>query len=294
MKILCDFDGVLTDLTHEAERVREIFVRDMAQLTGIGPADSAGWVASAETALDREPHCHGWRWGAKITAFGNEDGFIRVNGVASCLDDWAVRGEAGLPMVAEKLRIAGHANFKDLAQSAYMKMVAETASGVRNPLDVPSVPVLSGLIAKGVEVVIVSNSGTDRIVQLLKSGGLSPVSHASGISGPLRVRGDAKKFCLGLAPRTFQVGDYVVDTDRPHYESIILEEKPDAVIGDVFSLDLALPNYLAGVVPALREITVILRKRDYTPSWSLDYIQKGTGRDNSVVLDELDQLLELA
>jgi FMN phosphatase YigB (HAD superfamily) len=256
MKVVSDFDGVLTDLTEEASRVRELFDEAVARATGREPGESALWLGEAEREMAAAPFRHGWRVKGRITAFCNEDGFVHTNALAAHLDRVRAGRDAGV-------------DFQELAQQAYLRMVEETAAGHRHPLDPRTAPVLSALIARGHEVVVVSNSGTERICRLLEGVGLSPVAHGTG-TGPLRVRGHAEKFRLGEGPRTFPVGEYVVDTDRPAYRTILTEERPDLVIGDVFSLDLALPLQLARE-GELRGIRLVLRHRPYTPNWSRDY-----------------------
>ena len=295
MKILSDFDGVLTNLNHEAARVREIFRRDFAALTGSSASETQSLLEEVEEEMDRVPHLHGWRVLNRVTAFCNEDGFIRANAVGACLDDWADQKRTDIVALRAKLKDAGKIDFKALSQSAYEQMVAETAAGKQHPIDESTRPVLQRLLDKGVDIVVVSNSGTDRIVQLLSNAGLSPVAHGKG-EGTLRVRGNARKFILGEAPRTFKVGNYQVDTHRPDYEKIIREEKPDLVIGDVFSLDLALPLQMAAArEKGFENLQVVLRKREYSPDWSLEHLTKGLGREvKGGIFDRLDQLLELA
>jgi hypothetical protein len=72
--------------------------------------------------------------------------------------------------------------------------------------------------------------------------------------------------------RSLDVGGRRVLVDRPRYRALIEEEQPDLVIGDVFSLDLALPLHLARTEPAtFGGIRLYLRTRDYTPDWSRQY-----------------------
>lgn len=295
MKILSDFDGVLTNLNHEAARVAEIFSRDFGRLAELSPASTAALMAEVEQEMAAFPYRHGWRVLSRVTAYCNEDGFIRANAAAACLDDWAERGRADVAALRKKLQAGGMKDFKALAQSAYEQMVAETAAGKQHPIDESTRPVLQRLLDKGVEIVVVSNSGTDRIVQLLANAGLKPVAHGAG-EGTLRVRGNARKFLLGEVPRAFNVGDYVIDTHRPHYEAILREEMPDVVIGDVFSLDLALPLRLAASKEkGFENLQVVLRKREYSPDWSLEHLTSGLGREaKGGIFDRLDQLLELA
>lgn len=293
MKILSDFDGVLTNLDSEAARVAEIFRNNLTTFAGASGHHVMGLMEQVEQEMHRFPHSHGWRVLDRITAFCNEDGFIRVNALAACLDDWSSHREE-VSTLQKDLQIKGFRDFKALAQNAYETMVAETAAGKQHPIDDRTQVVLQALIDKGAEVVVVSNSGTERILQLLNGAGLNAVPHGAG-TGPLRVRGNARKFLLGDSPRTFPVGPYLVDTHRPSYEAILREEKPDVVIGDVFSLDLALPLHLAASGDKdFQKLQVVLRKRAYSPDWSLEHLTHGLGREvTGGIFDRLDQLLEL-
>jgi hypothetical protein len=97
---------------------------------------------------------------------------------------------------------------------------------------------------------------------------------------------------LGDVPRHFDVGGYRVATDRPHYEQILVDERPDVIVGDVFSLDLALPLELVRRNPAaFGSPRIVLRVRPYTPAWSANYILQHARRDaRCAVIDRLELL----
>lgn len=267
MKILSDFDGVLTDQIEEAHRVREIFRDELAQASGAGTAVDE-ILAQAEVVMDREPWKHGWKSAGRVTAFANEDLFIRCNGLGACLDQMS----GTVLELRDVMRKAGHASFTDLAQFSYMQMVKETQAGKLKPMDSEVAGLFATLLSQGHEIVVVSNSGTQRILDLFKGVGVDAVAHDASPQAKLRVRGGAKKFELGQDWKTLTVGRYNVELNRPFYERILREEKPDMVIGDVFSLDLALPLSLArenalGSLPA----KLLLRTQSYTPSWSKEF-----------------------
>jgi len=292
MKFVCDFDGVLTDLSQEADRVMEIFALGLGTLAGLGPDQRTKLLASASHAMNDAPHRYGWYSQGRISAYCNEDGFIRVNALGALLDGWA--SDVGHPSEAgalrEKLCASGTKSFSDLAQASYFQMVKETAEGERHPLDARTRPVLEQIVSRGDEVVIVSNSGTDRILQMFSHAGLAAGTEAGA---KVRVRGNAQKFMLGDRAKSFSVGEYIVDTDRPNYEKILREERPDVVVGDVFSLDLALPTQLAREKEFSR-LRAILRKRPYTPDWSLRHLtQNQRGENRNGIVDSLDGLLGL-
>jgi len=129
--------------------------------------------------------------------------------------------------------------------------------------------VLRGFLNQGIDVVVVSNSATDRVMELLETVGLEPRAHVDDPSAQLRVRGGARKFELADDPEGFELHGFRFDVARPPYRTILSEEVPDAVIGDVFSLDLALPLYLTRTEPdTFRSMKILLRTRQYTPEWS--------------------------
>jgi len=290
-KFLFDFDGVLTDQTEEAGRVREIFRSGVMDLAKLSAGDTDLNLDKAEAAMNSEPWLHGWRVKGRVAAFADEDLFIRNNGLASCLDAWCADHEA-LSQIRKKVAAGGYVDFCALAQFAYEEMARETKQGAIEPIDPATATVLQEILDRGHSIVVVSNSGTDRIIRILSGCGLSPVAHAADPSALLRVRGGARKFELAEVSRNFSVGPYVIDVARPVYEEILREEKPVAVIGDVFSLDLALPLHLArtGVLPDLK---LFLRTRGYTPSWSKEFV-KNTKESNAsfFLLNDLNNLGE--
>jgi hypothetical protein len=223
--------------------------------------------------MDGQPDRHGWMSRGRVTAFANEDLFIRVNGLAACLDQWAYEGQPAAREVMQALRTGGFESFFTLAQGAYQQMVRETQSGQMKPIDPKTAPLMQKLLEAGHTAVVVSNSGTDRILDLLQRAGVEAVAHSSDPSAKIRVRGDARKFELAESSRSFQAGGYRVEVARPVYEAILREERPNAVVGDVFTLDLALPLHLARTEPmSFGGMNLFLRTQHYTPSWSKDFM----------------------
>src|SRR5262245_50929219 len=206
MRVLSDFDGVLTSIAHEAARVTEIFLDGLSQCDRDDDGPLPVVLANTYAEMEANPPQHGWRANGRITAFANEDGFIRVNGIAGHLDERAALGDPDVRTILYALRRLGTPTFGALAQKAYEQMVRETAAGRIQPLDTQATAVLQALIARGDEVVIVSNSGTERICQLLRGAGFEPLQDGDPGAGPLRVRGNARKFVLSNSPRYLDVG----------------------------------------------------------------------------------------
>lgn len=235
VKILSDFDGVWTDPTHEAVAVEHGLADDLASLTGFDVERvRADLVHCRERALESAVD-HGWIPGDRITAYCDEDAFLAVSGIASYL-------AAGACDVSAPYRDAhearGGPSFMALADGSFRRLGARPGVGELLP-DGPAT--LRALEELGVDLVVVSNSDTEKLVRLFTDAGISA---ATDDSARVRVRGGARKWSLGDAPEPIDVGGRVVDVNRPHYRAIIEEERPDLVVGDVYSLDLALPFHM--------------------------------------------------
>lgn len=276
MKLLFDFDGVLTDPSEEAARVAQIFREEVARLGETTPEVVEGLIRMAERSFEQTPWSHGWHDRQRLSAFCNEDPFIRTNAIAACFDQWAGKDSLILGEILALMHKKDIPSFHALANLSFQRMAKETSVGGFSPLDVNAVHAVEAMIAKGHEVVIVSSSSTERIVNLLHRAGfeVAETQYPSESSkGRIRVRGDARKFVLGEDVRhvsfAVETGEYAIEVNRPHYFKILSEEKPDVVIGDVFSLDLTLPLSLwREKAEGFEGIRIFLRKRHYTPDWS--------------------------
>jgi hypothetical protein len=294
MKILTDFDGVLTEQTDEANRVRAIFISGLAKFGNITEEQALEFVSSAESAIAKDPFKNGWRWGSRLSAFCDEDLFIKNIGVSAYMDASAADQNASLQAIQINLAEHGFDSIGALNQDAYYKMTEETMQESKKPVDAHTQAVLKHYLDQGTEIVVVSNSGTERVIDILRGADLDPADHAKSPDAQFRVRGDAKKFALGDSPENIQINDITFDVDRPSFLTILADEKPDAVIGDVFSLDLALPIYLSQSQPEhFSNLQVFLRTQHYTPKWSREIMTSHKEENASLhLLDELPHLIE--
>jgi hypothetical protein len=123
------------------------------------------------------------------------------------------------------------------------------------------------MLAAGVEIVVVSNSGTEKLQRWFAHAGVPAVVHPEAGAGALRLRGSAKKFVLDAQARdVIDAGGLPIDVARPHYARVLAEEAPGAVVGDVFSIDLALPLALKRRDPAWRHVRLFWLVHPYTPA----------------------------
>lgn len=303
MKILSDFDGVWTDPGPEAEAVRRLWIERTAELSGIDEDRvDADLRHLAAVALAR-PGEHGWAPNGRISAFADEDPLILGNAVADLMRRW---GEGDGPRDGEDaeiatrcaryvaaIRAAGHESIDAYANDLF----GEGTSGFRakhgSALRPGALEAALGLLERGIELVVVSNSTSEKILAWFEAAGIparDAKSEDPGDDPRVVVRGSAGKFVLGPDDEQIECGGRRIYVDRPMYRDVLRLEAPDLVLGDVFSLDLALPHALRRAGVSYAPQTLVLARRDYTPAWA--GVERAGGAIDRVV-DGLDELLDL-
>ena len=277
MRIVMDFDGVFTDPSQEGDacsrqfrnKIVSLALKELA-LDSEEKVDS--WLGELRARQASCPFEYGWRSEGRISAFTFEDPFIRNIGLADFMDglvaDGDVRAKKVLGELKAREKIPSYGQLSEWAfHQLHLKKAADPAAKAW----------VMEAIDRGHEVFIVSNSATDKIQEFLDQAGFPAEKRPT-------VRGGARKFGLGNRPQTIDVGQHgdltvQVDTDRPFYESALLELNPDAVIGDVFCLDLSLPIRLKRQKKLEFKWGIFYRHRDYTPTSMVELV---TGRATKV------------
>ncbi len=284
-----DFDGVYTDPSREGEECSRSFRNQIITLAlsdvGLGTEESVdSWLGELRVREAREPFRFGWRSEGKVSAFTFEDPFLRNIGLADYLDHLVGAGDERAVRVLRGLTARdGVTSFGALSEWAFHQLK------VKKKPDPSAKAWVVSAIERGHEIFIVSNSATDKICEFLDQAGFPEDRRPS-------VRGGARKFGLGRDPRHLEIGVHgsapvSVDTDRPLYETALLELQPDAVIGDVFCLDLALPVRLKREKKLNFHGGIHYRHRDYTPSPMLGLIGgRGSRIPEVSILREWEQL----
>ncbi len=292
MKFIFDFDGVLTDQTEEANRYHELFCQNLVDLSGFPARETEKLIQETTSLIETAPHLHGWKVHGRVSAYANEDLLVANVGLAMCMDELADSGNPKFATVRKNLQDKNIPSFYELSQKSFGQMIAETRAGKIHPLDPKTKTSFTKILNAGHKITVVSNSSTDRILNLLKNEKLDFVDHEKNPKANLRVRGGAKKFELAEVKQGFFVENYWVDTARPNFEKIIREEKPDVMIGDVFSLDLALPYYMAKTEPSsFVHLNLVLREQHYTPRWTKDFFAKSKEKNIQLLsIHSLDQI----
>jgi hypothetical protein len=230
-----------------------------------------GWSdAEAEAAMQRieakvlaEPTRWGWAPdGRRISAYVDEDPLCLSS--AMCLYiDVADDPELADARAAVLDRFESLAAFSEHCFIEAMKSYRERhppciVSDAREQLD--------AVLARGVEIVVVSNSSATKIAPWFQSAGIDAGPDAGH---KIRLRGSAGKQTLGETDASIVVGGRDVRVDRPRYRTAIEEERPDLIIGDVFSLDLALPHVMRSAGDPAAPSTLAIRRHAHTPQWVL-------------------------
>ena len=265
MKLLTDFDGVWTYPLAEGAAQGEALDTAFEAVAGDGERDAVrSWIARARSAIRAEPGRWGWVAGGRISAFADEDPFTEHGALLHYMEE----ARAHDPLAA-RLAAAAELNAGTLDRFGGRAHAAgvERVEAARGPGITPAAADAGRLLlSRGVEVVVVSNSGTEKLRRWFEHARVPFRIHHGRAVGALRLRGSAKKFVLDQARAdTIDVGGLAVDVARPHYESVLREELPDAVVGDVFSLDLALPLALKRREPAWRDVRLFWLVHPYTP-----------------------------
>lgn len=271
MKILLDFDGTLTNIEQEYEFEFAFILSEAEKRFGIENDAFQRLLSEAQKEIAHNPAEHGWRDNGRISAFCDEDLFMSVAAAMTLLDAWIAQGDARASILTDRI-IGGGSPMMDLAESAHRAMNGEPLGAFNTP-EPAVVSAINTLLDRDCEIVVASNSSAHRIIDKFEHVGLKPVDHNDNPSARFRVRGNAHKFGLGDNPQPVGFGDRQVDADRPYYADILRKERPQVVVGDVFSLDLALPVEMARREPMIYEdMQVYLRVRPYTPQWAVDSV----------------------
>lgn len=280
-KILSDFDGVWTNQGPEAELLLGWMVDKLAELAGVPVAQAQDELGILRAAMKDAPESHGWAPDGRISAYLDEDPLIE----ASALTRVLAQGESDTAKrYAKAVTDAGHETLAVFSEWCFRTATASFADA-HPPCIVPeAAALLKAIEDAGAEVVIISNSGAEKIVRWFQSAGID-AGEDNGHA--LRVRGSAKKWFLGDTQNAMKVGGREVLLDRPEYRSAILAERPDLIIGDVFSLDLALPHALRGRSILQAPDTLVLRKHAHTPDWVTE-TQAGGAIDH--IVDSVSEL----
>lgn len=264
MRILSDFDGVWTDQRGEAAAIQAAFAREAAALMGVEEEDAAEEFRGFHRRTLEDPASHGWWPRGFLSAFVDEDELLATGAVGRWLDT-----DADLPGAERWLsaiRAGGHERAEDLVNESFGPAMRAYRDEGEHRLVPEAREVALGLAGRGIELVIVSNSPTEKLRSMFAAEGLE--------EGPLlRLVGDARKWWIEEPEprRTFHGRE--VHLDRPRYREILGRERPDVVIGDVASLDLATPAFMRASGDLGDDLRLLLKGHGKASTWATSQVE---------------------
>lgn len=265
-KVLVDFDGVWTETGGQAAAVDAARGRRLAELAGLPPALVARCEEAASAALAAEPLAHGWRLEGRLSAYADEDPFLRHNATCSAIAILAGRGQPDCAALTAALAAKGHLDLGALGSEIFLAASHDYLDDHGHDLLPGADGVLRDLLAVA-DVVFCTNFTTDAVARSWVPRGFA--FDGTGATPGLSLRGLARKQVLTGDPAcTRDFGGRPVAVDRSHYRMAIEAERPDVVVGDVFSLDLALPLAMAADGHPDCRPACLLAPTRFTPAWS--------------------------
>lgn len=262
MHLVSDFDGVWTDPRAEADAIRDLMISRLVEVTELPQERVKTIFSEIEQEFIQNPFNYGWLFEGNITAYAMEDMYGRNHAIAIAIWDNKPSFEES-PLLREAI-VKLSSNADNFANDCF-RDGRDSYREINKSFLVPqAAEVVSKLRERGYKMTIVSNSKVTHILDLFEAADVSLDS--------FEVIGGARKFHLGFVPsipETLNWQGAQVSLKRPHYLEVLERLKPDAVIGDVFSLDLSLPIYLRNNQEGWKHFRGGLISQPYTPSWVL-------------------------
>lgn len=267
MRLLSDFDGVWTDPWREGLEQGAVVDEHLLGWAAADGVDGVGdWLARARARLAAAPLEHGWESDGRISAYADEDPFVMHAALLQLAHADAARDRVAAWLLDAVAR-NGYATLDAFGSFTHHEGVHRVEERRGPAILDDAAGAGRALLAAGVDVVVVSNSPEEKLERWFGSAALPLTHHPARAPGALRLRGGARKFVLGGAAAPIELGGVRFETARPRYREALEQERPAAVVGDVFSLDLALPLALRRHVAGWETLRLFWLKRAYTPSW---------------------------
>lgn len=300
IKLVSDFDGIWTNQDSEAEYVWKYILNKLSGLTGLSENGTADFLNTVKQEMNKAPYKYGWINNGSIACFYGEDPFGDNNAIFDFMgrkykstdnDDLTSR----VKKIGKSILDSGYTDFDKFANDCFFESTGKfKEEGKLNPCP-EAKEVLEKLFILNVDVVVASNSKTLKIEHLFSKIGYEPTNEESQERGALHARGNSMKFVIHNdyteLPEYLIINEsYRVPLRRKSYHEVLKDEKPDFVIGDVFSLDIALPLYLRLTVPEFSNLKVIQKVQKHTPRWVGDFLGKKEFEGIAYTVENISEL----
>lgn len=303
VKLISDFDGVWTNQNTEADYVWNFIITSIATLIVDTPKHINSLLVECKKEMDITPYEYGWFNNGTISTYYQEDPFGDNNAIFDYINRAASRRSYShfkqeLAKLKDAIEKKTNMTLAEFSNDCFMKSTKQfKLEGKLKPIDTAE-KIIKKLNSAGVEIVIVSNSKTEKIEHLFRKAGQTVTNEKSIIRGRLHSIGDAQKFVIDNSltdiPEYYGITKrFKVSLRRKNYFKILLAEKPDYVIGDVFSLDIALPLYLRMNDSGFSGLKVIQRLHKHTPVWVREHLAKDEFKGIAFMINSIENLPEI-
>lgn len=278
---LTDFDGVWTNPWRELQAVHATVREQLARLAGMPlPELEVAYQEFRNQVLD-QPHQHGWHLDGRFSSYVDEDYFAVPTSIGQYIDLAPCTASGTLRDAV----LGEYGSVLEFLDYCYHSTCARFRTEVDHDLTEGAERVLQWLLHHDVQVVFATNAPAEKVVDWFSHHGFGVTDARETEPGetPLRVYGRSGKQFLGASDATMDFSGRTVHVDRPQYRSILEREHPDLVVGDVLSLDLAVPLAMrhAGDPAAPKGIGIM--DLPHTPQWVKHSISKEPGHIDFLV-----------
>ncbi|MEM8709376.1 MAG: hypothetical protein AAGG01_00375 [Planctomycetota bacterium] len=260
MRILTDFDGVWTDQADEARFIQSWLARAVAPIIGATPEAALDDFDAFFEAAMKVPGEVGWAPDGRVTGFIDEDLLLSTGSVFYWLAQGGEHPRADL--WRDSIQRAGHASIEQFASDQFGPAMMTFRDEHAHAVVKEAKSVVDRWLAAGHRIAFVSNSNSVKLAGML--------GDAEIVAGErIEVIGGACKWLIGKDEPRPTVGGRHVYMDRPRYREILERFRPDMVIGDVASFDLALPAFMRSRGELGSDLRLVLRRNENSSKWAL-------------------------
>lgn len=300
VKLISDFDGVWTNQAVEADYVWNYIISSISTFTEDTPKHINSLLIECKKEMDSTPYEYGWFNNGTISTYYQEDPFGDNYAILDYINRAASKRSFShfkqeLAKIKDTIEKKTNMTLAEFSNDCFTKSTRQfKLEGKLKPMNTAE-KIIKKLNSAGVEIVIVSNSKTEKIEHLFRKAGQTVTNKNSIVRGRLHAIGDAQKFVIDNSytelPEYYEITKrYKVSLRRKNYFNILLKERPDFVIGDVFSLDIALPLYLKINDSRFKNLKVIQKLHMYTPTWVKDHLNNNEFKEIAFMIDSIDKL----
>jgi len=293
LKLVSDFDGIWTNQAIEAEYVRDFIIKSLCETGDLDVTQADRLLTNCKSEINKEPHNYGWFNNGMIAAHYHEDPYGDNNAIFDYIDKYA---DLNPELVKLKEAILKkYASLADFSQYCFIESTTKFKNEGKLVAVETTGKIVKDLNSMNVNIIVVSNSKTEKIKYLFTNAGVEITDENSPQRKRVHARGDAQKYVMDKLytelPEFIEVSEKIsIPLRRSRYHKILMEEKPDFVIGDVFSLDIALPLYLRMNDESFRNLKVIQRVQPYTPDWVTDFLKRDEFENIAYTVNSVEEL----